>query len=207
MPVGGAVVFTGAVEGTLDEFVLRRVVQAVGGRLGRVYGRQGKGFLLTRLAGFNEAARLTPWIVLVDLDQDCDCAPACVARWLPDPAEGLHLRVAVRAIESWLLADRDTLAPYLGIGRSHFPDDPDGLDDPKAALVALARGSRRRAIARDMVPRQGSGRSVGPRYTSRMIDYVTATEGGWRPGVAASASDSLARTLARLALTVGGRLD
>ena len=44
-----------------------------------------------------------------------------------------------------------------------------------------------------MVPRDGSGRSVGPAYASRMIEYV---EGFWRPEVAAHRADSLRRAIA-----------
>jgi hypothetical protein len=36
-------------------------------------------------------------------------------------------------------------------------------------VVELARYSRRRDIREDMVPRPGSGRSVGAAYTSRLI--------------------------------------
>lgn len=59
-------------------------------------------------------------------------------------------------------------------------------------MVNLGRRSRKRAIRKDMVPRHGSGRTVGPAYASRLIEFVS-TE--WRPAVAAERSDSLKRAI------------
>jgi hypothetical protein len=61
--------------------------------------------------------------------------------------------------------------------------------------VDLAARSRRRAIREDMVPRSGSGRSVGQAYASRLIEFV---DGYWRPEMAANNSDSLRRCCERL---------
>jgi hypothetical protein len=64
-------------------------------------------------------------------------------------------------------------------------------------VVDLARRSRRRAIRDDFVPREGSGRRIGPLYTSRMIEFVEDMTAGWRPDEAARLSPSLARCLRR----------
>ena len=79
---------------------------------------------------------------------------------------GARYRVAVRAIEAWLLADAERLAKYLGIPRTLVPRFPDQGDHPKRTLVNLARRSRKRAIREGMTPRQGSGVQVGPEYLS-----------------------------------------
>jgi hypothetical protein len=107
-------------------------------------------------------------------------------------------RVAVRTIEAWLLADRERLAQLLGVNVAWLPTDPDYLDDPKRELINLARRSRRRAVRDDLVPRQGSGRSVGPLYTTRMIEFLQDETAGWRLDQALRASDSLARCVIRL---------
>jgi hypothetical protein len=78
------------------------------------------------------------------------------------------------------------------------PGPPETLPDPKRVLIELASRSRRREIREDMVPRLGSGRVVGPAYTSRLIEFVTDRRGGWRPGIAARSADSLARCIRRL---------
>ena len=138
-----SIVFSATVEGTTDEAVLRRVVEHLGATLGPVYGKTGKASLLRQLHSYNQAAQFWPWIVLVDLDQDAECAPPARAQWLPDPAARMCFRIAVREVESWLLADRETLADFLGIALSRVPTNPENLDDPKAVLVNLARSSRR----------------------------------------------------------------
>jgi len=197
MPSGSGIAVTGAVEGDLDEAVLRQVVTYAGCWLGNVHGRQGKPKLLQRLAGFNNAAQFSPWVVLIDLDQDCNCAPECLQRWLPQPASHMHVRVVVRAVEAWLLADRERFANFLGIAQSNLPENSDSLGNPKLELVNLARPSNRR-IKYDLVPRDGSGRSVGPLYTARMLEFVNDENTGWRVDQATHNSDSLARCVQKL---------
>jgi len=190
------ITFSAAVEGPSDEVVLRRVVEHFGATLGPVYGKTGKATLLRQLHSYNQAAQFQPWIVLVDLDRDTECAPPARAQWLPTAAAHMCFRIAVREVESWLLADRETLADFLGVALSRIPISPEALDDPKAALVNLARRSRRRDIRVDMVPRPESGRSEGPAYTSRLIEYA---QGFWRPDIAAQHADSLQRFCRRVA--------
>jgi hypothetical protein len=190
------ITFSAAVEGPTDEVVLRRVVEHCGAALGTVYGRTGKPALLRQLSGYNYAAQFQPWIVLVDLDQDADCAPPVCARWLRDPAPTMLFRVVVREVESWLLADRETMARFLGIGLTRVPVQVETLPNPKTTLVNLARASRRRDIRADMVPREGSGREVGPAYSARLMEYAQRF---WRPDIATHKADSLRRLLTRLA--------
>ncbi len=186
---------SGAVEGPTDEAVLRRLVQDCGGLAGTVYGKNGKGRLLQRIGGYNLAARHHPWVILVDLDRDDDCAPTFVKRHLESPAPHLCFRVAFREVEAWLLADRERFSSFFGIPLSKVPARPEELLDPKRAVVDLARISRRKEVRQDMVPRPESGRTVGPAYTSRIIEYVRNLEKGWRPAVGAESADSLRRCL------------
>ena len=69
-----SLVITAAVKGNLDQAVIQRLVEDAGGVLGPVYGRRGKGYLRETLAGFKNAAQFSPWVVLVDLDEDARCA-------------------------------------------------------------------------------------------------------------------------------------
>ncbi len=186
------VVIAAAVEGLVDEAVVRRVIACAGGQAGSIYGKNGKPALRRQIQGYNNAARFAPWVVLVDLDNDANCAPPLRQSWLPKPAPLLCFRVAVRQVEAWLMADRATLANYLGVPKSTISQDPESLPDAKAEMVNLARRSSRRAIREDMVPREGSGRRVGPAYTSRLIEYVHER---WRPEVAAEHADSLRRAI------------
>jgi hypothetical protein len=189
------VAISAAVEGIVDEAVARTLILFAGGSPGPVYGKQGKPFLQQRICGYNTAAQHAPWIVLVDLDTDHNCAPLLCVSWLPQLASRLCFRVAVRAVEAWLLADAERIAAFLRISRSKVPADPESLDNPKAAMVALARASRRMDIREDMVPRDGSGRPVGPAYASRLIEFASSS---WRPQIAAQGADSLRRAIACL---------
>lgn len=186
------VIISTVVEGITDEAVARRLIMHVGAIPGTVYGKNGKPHLRQRIAGYNQAARRAPWLVVVDLDQDEDCAPPLRAAWVPTPAPYLCFRVAVHEIEAWLMADAAALSEFLGVARSRLPNDPDAISAPKEALVHLARASRRRSIREDMVPREGSGRVVGPAYTSRIIEFASRH---WRPAEAARQSDSLRRAI------------
>lgn len=199
------VLISAAAEGDVDAAVLGRLVAHAGGRLGQVYGKKGKDHLLKRLSGFANGARLAPWLVLIDLDNDFDCPPPALAAWLPATPNRLCLRVAVRQVEAWLLADRERVAAFLRVPVSRVPERPEELDDPKTSMVNLARRSRSRAIAQHMTPRPGSGRNVGPAYASRPIEFVGSPDCGWRPQVAAESADSLRRAMARINRVVAER--
>ncbi len=185
-------VISTAVEGALDEAVAHKLITLVGGEVGNVFGREGKPNLRQRIEGFNNAARHAPWLVLVDLDNDADCAPSLCDAWLPDPAPHLCFRIAVREVEAWLMADAESLARYLSVAPSRIPRTPDSIEHPKDEMVNLGRRSRRRDIREDMVPREASGRRVGPAYASRLIEYV---KDKWRSEVAARRSESLRRAI------------
>jgi hypothetical protein len=191
-------VIHGAVEGLLDEAVLKRLIAHVGAEPGPIHVKHGKANLRNGIQGYNAAARFAPWAVLVDLNHEAECAPPLVNDWLPSPRQRIRLRIAVREVEAWLLADRARLARFLGVARSRIPQTPDNLDDPKQTMVNLGRGSRRRALREDMVPRPRSGIAQGPAYTSRLTEFVNDRAKGWRPEVAAHGSDSLDRCIRSL---------
>lgn len=190
-----------AVEGIVDEAVVRRLIMHAGGIPGSVYGKAGKAALRDRIRSYNHAARHAPWFVLVDLNGDADCAPPLRQAWLPSPAPRLCFRIAVRQVEAWLMADREALASYLSIAPSHVPAGSEAIPNAKVVMVNLARRSRRRDVRTDMVPREGSGRSTGPAYASRLIEFV---EGPWRPGEAARSAESLRRAIACLERLIRG---
>ena len=188
----GAVVISASVEGDVDEAVIRRLLRDMNVCLGSCYGKNGKPQLRKRIKGYNNAADYSPWLVLVDLDQDFDCAPLLRENWLPNPAKYMCFRIAVREVEAWLLADSESMARFLGVARAKIPKAPEQLDKPKETVVSLARQSRRFSIREDMVPRPGSGRAVGPAYSSRLIEFIDTH---WRPEEALLHSDSLDRTI------------
>jgi hypothetical protein len=195
MAVPEFVAITAAVEGDVDEAVVRCLIEHIQAKTRAVYGRTGKSHLQRRLYGYNQAARFSPWIVLVDLDHDADCAPPFRNSWLPVASQYMCFRVVVRAVEAWLMADRERLAQFLSVNIARIPQNVETVDHPKLTIVNIARHSRRREIREDIVPRSGSGRVVGPAYTARLIEFVMSAKTGWRPEVAAERSESLKRCL------------
>lgn len=186
---------TCAVEGDIDAAIARKLLAEAGGTIAQVYGLRGKSHLERQIQGFNNAARFSPWLVLVDLDMDAACAPPFRQKWLPDPASQMCFRVAVREVEAWLLADRERLARFLQVSPARVLKEPEQSERPKEEMVKIAGRSRSRAIREDMVPRYRSGRAIGPAYTSRLVEFV---EHVWNPSTAERASPSLARCRRRI---------
>lgn len=196
-------VVTAAVEGLTDEAVAERLIDHAGGRLGNVHGRQGKEFLRRQIDGYGRAARRSPWLVLVDLDTEAECPVPLTSMWLRTPdSPFLCFRVAVRELESWLLADKETLAVYLRVRPGRIPDNPEELEDPKRVMIDLASRSASLAIRDEMGRGRRPRHRAGSRaYARRLAQYVHV---GWRPDVAAQRSESLARTIACLRRVVAG---
>lgn len=180
-----------AVEGKTDEAVARRLIRHVSALAGTVYVADGKEKLHERVSGYNQAAKGQPWLTLVDLDR-CNCAPALVQKWVPNPSPYFCLRVAVREVEAWLLADAKNLAHFLGVSVNLVPSDPETVNDPKQKIVALAAQSRKRAIREDMVPDSNAGQKVGSGYSARLIEFV---ENHWDIMQAAQYAPSLQRAV------------
>lgn len=182
-------------EGDVDGVVAARLLAYIGIPAGSRYITRGKDRLESRIAGYNQAAQLGPWLVLVDLNAKMDCAPRLRAQWLPSPVSRMCFRIVVRTVEAWLMSDAERLAQFLGISQSLVPRDPESDLHPKETLVQLARRSRYRVIREDMLPKEGSGRLTGNAYGARLIEFVSRR---WRPDVASRKSDSLRRCLKRL---------
>ena len=160
-----------AAEGLLDEQVLRRLLTHTGRDYVPTvcYGKRGKDHLRQNIARFNHAAEYTPYVILTDLDND-DCAPQLIDRWLPQGRHSnLTLRIAVREVEAWLLADRERFARFLGVAESKIPLLPDEVRDPKLLVVNLARQSRKRAVREDLVPVSGGTSQVRKNYVGHPV--------------------------------------
>jgi len=184
-------------EGLLDEQVLRHLLSQSGRQFapGVCYGKHGREHLSQNIHRFNLAAAHHPFIILADLERD-ECAPDLIQRWLPSgPHSNLVLRIAVRKVEAWLLADRKAFAEFLGISLAKIPSQPDNEIDPKSQVVALARHSRFRVIREDVVPSPGSTSSIGKNYVGQLSRFVLKY---WQVKRASFNSPSLDRALRAL---------
>ncbi|MBK8037408.1 MAG: hypothetical protein IPK22_09775 [Verrucomicrobiaceae bacterium] len=134
-------------------------------------------------------------VALGDLEQE-PCAGQLIARHLPRGCDNKFvLRLAVRMLESWLLADSEKMAAFLHIPLSKLPIDPDNLKHPKHELVRLAQQHGTKAIRQDLVPEQGHSGIVGKGYRPRIEEFI---QSHWRPRVAAKRSPSLRRAILAL---------
>lgn len=163
-----------AVEGNPDEVVLRKLLEFTGRnfQIAACYGKKGKEYLRLNISKFRSASRIIPYFVLADLDDRIECAPILVNDWLPERSPNLILRVAVREMEAWLLADRERFSGFLSVPINRIPLSPEGIINPKELIVALARRSKRREIREDIVPATGSTSKVGKNYNGKLIEFI-----------------------------------
>jgi len=185
-----------ATEDELSQITLLRLLAGVNRyAVGTAYRRRGFGYLRRTIHGWNNAARSIPFVVLTDLDT-WECPPRLISDWLDVPKHpNLLLRVAVREVESWILADPENLAKFLGVSRALIPTDTDTIADPKAAIVNLARRSRSKALFNSIVPGRNSTAKQGPDYNGCLGSFV---QEHWDIDTARQRSPSLARTLDRI---------
>lgn len=159
----------------------------------RVFGRRGKNYIRQNLAAHNQAARITPYLVLVDLDDD-DCPPSLVESWISFPKNtNFVFRIAVREAEAWLISDRANLSAFMGVSKDRITAKPETLSDPKAYLINLAKRSRKRNIREDLIP-EGQA-TVGRNYNACLADFVYQK---WDANKACLASRSLSGLMAAL---------
>ena len=187
------------VEGDTDVPFAVRLIEAAGALAGTRYVTGGKPRLLQRTGSYQEPARRHPWLMLVDRDEQFDCAPSAARAWNPQPGAFMTFRVVEQAVEAWALGDRVAAAKYFGIRESWIPEVPESLSNPKRVLVDLARSATRREIRKDMTPRPNSGRAQGPGYEARLIEFGQTH---WDPQRARVKCPSLDRALVRLESTL-----
>ncbi len=184
-------------EGYLDLAVLRRLANDAGFQPSEEYGRQGKNFIDKRLANWNAAAAHAPWLVLRDLDADAVCAGDLASRLPPNKSGLMCFRIAVREIESWLLADQQACVDALGFRVVDLATAFDTRKDAKGLLLTAARRSRLRDIREGLVERLKSGTLVeGALYNTLLTNFMVEV---WRPDVAEKNNDSLRKARQRLA--------
>jgi hypothetical protein len=161
------------VEGPTDEAVARRLIVHAGLQPGNTYGKEGIDYIRRRIASFNQAARGSLFLALVDfMDTGCDCPPEVVSRFLPDRNPNLILRAVVPELESWLLADSENLSRFLSVPRSKIPSLPENTQDAKMELVSIARASKSAETLYAFVPAAGSTAKVGKLYSPELIRFI-----------------------------------
>lgn len=185
-----------ATEDALSEAVGKRLLAEIEqpAEVDLCFRKSGYGYLRANMKKWCELAALRPVVLITDLDQS-DCPAALLDDWYAGTARpaNLILRVAVREVESWLLADHIAMRQLLG-NKGKLPVEPDLVPDPKQHLLALAKKARRE-VRQDLIQETGAAASQGLGYNARLTDLVVYS---WSPTRAANRSPSLRKALVRL---------
>lgn len=183
-------------EDALGMSVLKRIIKEFNPtlciHLEKIAG--GFGDIKKNCHKYIEASRVVPHIVLTDLDNH-DCPVTLMTQWgvnaLPDCC---LFRVAIKEIESWVLADRSGFASFLKVTINSIPAYPEQEGNPKEILLNLAKRSRL-SLAKDLLPDPNSSARIGPFYNERLGEYVM---NAWDIRAALLNADSLKRAIQRI---------
>ncbi len=185
-----------AFEDSLSEAVIRQMLVQSGRsyKIHRCFSNNGNGYLRAKIDGFNQASKYMPFLVLTDLDSTYNCPIELRNDWLPlnKQHSNLLFRIAVKEVESWVLAHRNAFSKFLGITKDLIPIKVDELRDPKQTLINLAKRCRYREIREGIIPRLNSTAKQGPDYNGQLVRFV---EKNWNVNQAKINSPSLYRSL------------
>ena len=185
-----------AVEDDLSEAILRKILlqSQRNYQVIQCLKKGGSGELKKRVREFNKAQG-TPFLLLTDLDAT-ECAPVLIRNWLPIPQHpNLIFRVAVKEVESWILAHRHAFAQFLGILPERIPLVTDTIENPKQFLIKLSRKCRRRELKEGIVPKPNSTAKQGPDYNAILGRFI---QSNWDVHIAQKHSPSLCRAFQAL---------
>jgi hypothetical protein len=184
-----------ATEDVLSEQAGLRIAAEAGLLVGQQLRRNGSGYLKSRIPNFCKIASFQPVVVIADLDQ-VRCPSQLLVDWLGrrERPDDLVIRVAVREIESWLMADHQAMRRLLGRRAGKLPREPEALLDPKGTLLNLARHAPR-DVREDLLPPEGAIASQGLGFNPRRGNLIRTD---WSPARAAERSPSLRKTRERL---------
>jgi hypothetical protein len=182
-----------ASEDALSEAVVDRLVadENHGLNVSNRLPKKGKGYLQQKFSSLVKLAQHIPVILLVDLDSE-KCPVKLISSWnksghIPNK---MLFRVAVREVESWVLADRKGFSEFAKIPISKMPTDPESILDPKTALINLVSHYGSKDIKADIAPKANSTAKQGLLYNERLAGFVRDT---WSPDEASRVSESLLR--------------
>ena len=182
------------VEGPTDKPVVTALLRAAGWADSEfsVTSANGKGVIDRDIKKYWEAARVLPYVIFRDLDQDGEGCPVTLRAELvehtPGESPDLLIRIVDQCIESWILADRQGVAEFCERSiASVRPRD----SRPKDHLLRLFQKSQ----FKDAVSREGGKLAFGPAYAKHLQRLMTDH---WSIERAAAESDSLRRALERL---------
>ena len=157
----------------------------------------GKSKILRRILQYNKSAKHLHFFIIIDLDRE-----QCLAHFIKNCfknqplKKGMIFRVAVREIESWILADINGFYNYFTIPKQKLSSNPDKLNKPKQHLVNIIdQYCKKRTYKENIIPYKNSNAIVGPGYNSEMIKFI---HNSWNVERARKNSESLNRCIMAL---------
>lgn len=156
-------------------------------------GKSGNGYLRSKMENWYRMAQHQVMLVVTDLDR-ANCLVEFRDQWLAaEPPANLVFRIAVREVESWVLADHLAMRELIGV-KGVLPVAPDDLADPKRALLGLAKGAPKQ-VRDDLLKVTNGNLTQGLGYNARLTAWINSE---WSPERAADRSPSLAKARSRL---------
>jgi hypothetical protein len=181
-------------EDSPGEFALRKILEVSNHNLliSHAYNAKGFGNIKKNIKAYNNASRIIPYLVLTDLD-NYSCPIELKEAWaVKNTNSNFIFRIAVKEVESWLLADKRSFAEYFCINENKIPENTDSINDPKLFLINLIRNSKRKEFKEDMIPAKNSTAIQGRNYNRQVILYIKNI---WNPKEAMKRSPSLKRAV------------
>lgn len=160
-------------EDDLSEAVMTKILMQFNNKycICQSYSGNGFGYLKNNIRGFNQASVVNTHVMLTDLD-NYECPVILKNDWIDfELNSNFIFRIAVREVESWLLADRQGIAKYFNVSLINLPLNPDLESDPKNTLIQLAKRSKKREIREDIVPINKNA-TIGPNYNGCLAEFV-----------------------------------
>lgn len=158
--------------------------------------RNGNAYLKSKFPELLKTSAKIPVFLITDLD-NIQCPVELIKSWTQNtPAPpGMIMRVAVREVESWILADRDGFSGYTGIPVEKMALNADALSDPKRVLLNLVKRYARKKIKESLLPSKSSSSKIGWEYNAVLCQFARDV---WSVDRAVRHSDSLRRAVNRL---------
>lgn len=178
-------------EDELSECVLEKIIgKRAGYEISSRIGKRGNQYLKNMVKNLNIAAAAQPVLLLTDLDMS-SCPPELIEQWLGREKHPQFLfRVAVREVESWVLASSEKFKNFFGLHGANIPNDCDSIAKPKEFLIEIARRIRKKSLRDEIVPKEGSTAKKGYGYNARLCEFISEH---WDEKEAVLHSESLRR--------------
>ena len=141
------------VEDELSAAVMGKLINDVNPNLviDRTINTRGCGDMKKGMEKWKNGSKGIPHILLTDLDK-YECPVHLISDWgAKNLPEGLLFRVAKREVEAWLLGDSSGIADFLGVAKIKIPVSPEDEKDPKNCILELARRSKKKRLAAELV--------------------------------------------------------